>query len=266
MRVVESCLGAGRCAVLIHGFPDSWWSWRNLVVHLLARGVDVRALDLPGFGGSELARRPEEVNVLRRVLPELRAYVEAQRPRKVVLIGHDVGALMAWMLAAETPVEGLLVFTVGHPGAALRPDRPPLEYLRSWHWGLCALPRPAPELLLRARDWRVFRGIVGHHPEADTWIRDLQRPGALTSALHWFRGNRLDFLRLPDFAGPGCPTVAALSLGDLRYVSRRSMLESERFVRPHPFIFYELPNLTHWPMLDAPEDAAYLVDRLLEFT
>lgn len=263
MQVVESGRGAELQAILIHGFPDSWWTWRHLIEHLLGRGIDVCALDLPGFGASTLAQSPQEVNVLRRVLPELRAYVQARRPRRVALIGHDIGALLAWMIAAETEVAGLFVFTVGHPNVALDPLRSPLEYLRAWHWGVCALPRPAPELALRAADWRLFRRIVAHHPEADTWIRDLSRAGALASALHWFRGNRRDFLRLPRFSGPACPTVAVLTQGDLRYVSRRGLVDSARMVRPHPFVLHELPDLTHWPMLDDPVSVAGLWDELL---
>lgn len=265
MFVVESELGALRRAVLIHGFPDTWWTWRHVIQHLLQAGVDVRAVDLPGFGRSTLVRRPEEVNVLGRVLPELCRYVEAQEAEQVLLVGHDIGALLAWMVAARTSVQGLLVFTVGHPDAALAPLRPPTEYLRAWHWGAMSLPYPAPELALRAERWRLFCRIVSDHPETERWIRELQRPGALRSALSWFRGNRRDFLWLPKISGPGCPTMGVLTEGDLRYVSRRSMAASGRFMGGQAFVLRELAGLSHWPMLDDPGRMATLLDEFLAF-
>ena len=104
------------------------------------------------------------------------------------LVAHDWGAAAGWALAALHPerVNRLVALSVGHPATFWQSGLDQRE--KSWYMLLFQFRGTAEELLTRD-DWQLFRDWVRHHPEAEHWIKGLQRPGALTAALNWYRAN-----------------------------------------------------------------------------
>lgn len=104
--------------VFVHGFPDFWYSWRNQL-RAFSADYQVVALDLRGY---DLSDRPEGVANYKIpvLLDDIRAVINAERnDRKAILIGHDWGAALSWLLTGQNPdlVERLVVLSVPHPGA-----------------------------------------------------------------------------------------------------------------------------------------------------
>ncbi|MBV8190436.1 MAG: alpha/beta hydrolase [Alphaproteobacteria bacterium] len=90
--------GAGPLVILCHGFPECWYSWRHQLPALAAAGFHAVAPDLRGYGRSD---RPEEVGkytVLDDV-GDIVGLVDALGAEQAVVVGHDVGATMAWQAA-----------------------------------------------------------------------------------------------------------------------------------------------------------------------
>jgi len=107
--------------VFVHGFPDFWYSWRNQM-QAFAADYQVLALDLRGY---DLSDRPDGVEnyTFPVLLGDIRAVINAERNgRKVILIGHDWGAALAWLFTGQNPdlIERLVVLSVPHPGAITR--------------------------------------------------------------------------------------------------------------------------------------------------
>lgn len=112
--------GEGPLVIMVHGFPESWYSWRHQIGPVAAAGYRVAAIDVRGYGGSD---RPEPVAAyaLERITGDLVGLKAALSPdAPAVLVGHDWGAPIVWNSAFVRPdlfraVAGLSVPFAGAP-------------------------------------------------------------------------------------------------------------------------------------------------------
>ena len=94
MRIAE--MGSGPLIILVHGWPESWYSWRHQLPALAAAGYHVVAPDMRGYGASD---RPAAVEALRTstiCAPTSPASSTPSAKQTAVLVGHDWGAIVAW--------------------------------------------------------------------------------------------------------------------------------------------------------------------------
>jgi pimeloyl-ACP methyl ester carboxylesterase len=209
-RVIEQ--GAGTPVVLLHGFPDSADVWRNQLPALAAAGLRAIAPDLRGFGESD---RPEGVDqyAIALLVGDVLALMDASDVQRAHVVGHDWGAFLAWVVAALAPdrVDRLAVLSVGHPNSWGRASAHVDQRRRSWYMSLFNAEGLAEQALARD-DWKLFREFVGGAADVERYVRDLARPGALTSALNWYRANApIEVIVSGDW--PQIPPVAADTLG-----------------------------------------------------
>ena len=92
----------GPLVVLLHGWPESWYSWRHQLPALAAAGYRAVAPDLRGFGGSA---RPEAVEAydVHHVCRDLVGLIDHYDARTAVVVGHDWGAILTWQCALLAP-------------------------------------------------------------------------------------------------------------------------------------------------------------------
>ena len=111
-------LGKGPLVVLIHGIPEFWYSWRQQIEPLARAGFRVVAVDQRGFNRSG---KPIEyaAYLTRQVVEDIAAVVRQEGYTKVHIVGHDSGALVAWMFATLHPemTDKLTILSVPHPNA-----------------------------------------------------------------------------------------------------------------------------------------------------
>ena len=243
--------GEGLPVVLLHGFPDSSQGWRHQVPALTAAGLRVLAPDLRGFGESD---KPEGVEPygLRHSVADVVSMLDELGVASAHVVGHDWGAAVAWTLAAYAPerVERLAVLSVGHPNMYRRPS---LEQRRRF-WYQLLFQFDVAEELLTQNDWELFREFVDGEPDAERFVADLSRPGALTAGLNWYRANsnpRRHLGTRPDVPAVAAPTLALWSSGD-RYLTEEPVLESVRHVTG-PWRYERIDGAGHWMQLDSPE-------------
>jgi pimeloyl-ACP methyl ester carboxylesterase len=118
------CVSLGRSEspllVLIHGFPDFWYSWRAQMP-ALARDFHVVAIDQRGYN---LSGQPEGVESygVGRLVGDVLAVVKQFGPGKAVIVGHDWGGMVAWSFAMTHPelTDRLIVLNLPHPSGLLR--------------------------------------------------------------------------------------------------------------------------------------------------
>ena len=126
MHIAE--LGSGPLVLLIHGFPESWYSWRNQFVALANAGFHVVAPDMRGYGKSDI---PPEISSysLMHMTGDVIGLVSALGRKQAVIIGHDWGATVAWHAALFRPDVFPLIATMSVP-FRLRGPAPPMRLLR----------------------------------------------------------------------------------------------------------------------------------------
>jgi len=111
-HIAES--GEGPLVLLLHGFPQFWWTWRSQLPSLSAAGFRAVAADLRGYGGSD---KPPRGYDLITAASDAAGMVRALGEANAVVVGHDWGGLVAWTMAAYFPkvVRRLAVVSVAHP-------------------------------------------------------------------------------------------------------------------------------------------------------
>ncbi len=115
--------GQGPLAILVHGFPESWYSWRHQLGPIAAAGFTACAIDVRGYGGSDKPPRIEDYT-LEAIAGDLIGLADALSPGEpVVLIGHDWGAPIVWNTAFTRPdrIRAVAGLSVPFAGAPLRP-------------------------------------------------------------------------------------------------------------------------------------------------
>ena len=121
--------GAGPLVILVHGFPESWYSWRHQLGPIAAAGFTACAIDVRGYGGSD---KPHDVSAyaMERIVGDLVGLADALQPgAPAILIGHDWGAPIVWNSALTNPARFRAVAGLSVPFAGA-PQRPFTEIFR----------------------------------------------------------------------------------------------------------------------------------------
>jgi len=262
--------GTGRPVVLLHGFPEFWFSWRYQIPALAAAGYAAVAPDMRGYNTSE---KPHGVAAygIDALVADVVALVDRIGNGPAFLVGHDWGGIVAWYAAMRHPerFEKLVVLNAPHPATYARDFWTTSQGLRSFYWLLFQLPR-LPEALIRARDWRAIdemfrrevfntdafaRGEIGRYKEA------LARPGAITSMVNYYRAifRHARRVGISDLKPIGIPTLLLWGERDPHLCpSLASGLEpwvTDLTVR-------RLRGAGHWIQMDEPEVVS---NAMLEF-
>ena len=188
----EAPAGAGPLTLLVHGFPECWWTWRHVIPTLAQAGHRVAALDLRGFGGSD---RPPSGYDLVTLAQDLAAVVRSLGHERAVVVGAGLGGQIAWALPSLAPDLTTAIVPVGAPHPlALRSlwaralSGPALQYVSLRIPGLAERrlrSRSALEGLLRSWAGPHTREVLAE--EAPYYAELLSRPGAARSALEPLR-------------------------------------------------------------------------------
>jgi pimeloyl-ACP methyl ester carboxylesterase len=130
LRIAEADAtgGKGPEALLLHGWPESWYSWRHQLTALANAGYRAIAPDMPGFGGTDSLARMEDYNAI-TIARYIVGLLDALEVKSVILIGHDWGAVNAWNLVKLYPDHFSRLITLSVPH---RPqgDIPPMAAAR----------------------------------------------------------------------------------------------------------------------------------------
>jgi len=121
--------GKGPLVVLVHGWPESWYSWRHQIPALAEAGYRVAAPDVRGYGGSD---KPAaiEAYAIKEMCADIAGLVEALGERQAILVGHDWGAPIVWHTSLFFPqrVRAVAALSVPHAG---RGPAPRIELFRN---------------------------------------------------------------------------------------------------------------------------------------
>lgn len=194
MHYVEK--GAGPLVVLLHGFPECWWSWRRQIDPIAAAGFRVVVPDLRGYGDTD-KHGPYDLDTVTDDVCKLIESLGVGGQAHVV--GHDWGGALAWHLASKRPAfcRSLAVLNCPHPAAmALPQTMTNLRQLKkSWYMFFFQLPGIPERLLTKNDAAEIVRALRGNAIDRTHFsveelrpLRDaIQKPGAAKAMLGWYR-------------------------------------------------------------------------------
>jgi pimeloyl-ACP methyl ester carboxylesterase len=251
--------GAGPLVVLLHGFPEFWYSWHHQLDALAAAGFRAVAPDLRGYNESD---KPHGVSAYRieYLTADIAALIRHLGESSAHIVGHDWGGVVAWHLPLHHPgiVRRLAILNAPHPALLLREIRRPVQMFRSWYIFFFLIPC-LPEWTLRRGNFAGLESIFRTDPVRPGTFDDdaiaryklaLGRPGALTSALNWYRASfrRSPARALRELQPIDEPTLVLWGERD-RYLDLRLLDGLERWVRQLQIV--RLPEASHWVQNDS---------------
>ncbi|XP_071689863.1 epoxide hydrolase 1-like [Rutidosis leptorrhynchoides] len=100
MHVAE--IGEGPVVLLIHGFPELWYTWRHQMLHISSKGYRAIAPDLRGYGDTEAPAATTSYTVF-HIVGDIVGLLDSLGLDKVYLVGHDWGAIISWYVCLFRP-------------------------------------------------------------------------------------------------------------------------------------------------------------------
>jgi len=256
----------GRAVVLLHGFPQTSYCWHHQLDALETAGHRGIALDQRGYTARA---RPANVADYRieLLVNDVLAVADALDLERFDLVGHDWGAMVAWVTAASRPerVRTLTAVSVPHPrafAAALGADGDD-QRQRSSYIEVFRAEGGVAERALLGEDGsgdglrRMFdaTGLPSDTDEVEQFVSAMLEPGAMTAALNWYRAS--DPGALAAVGTVEVPTLFVWSTADVA-IGRRAAEATADWVTG-PYRFEVLEGVSHW----IPETAPDALNRLL---
>lgn len=186
----------GPVVLLLHGFPEFWYSWRKQIDPLAAAGFRVIVPDQRGYNKSS---KPAGVKsyALSLLTSDVMAIADQLGRDRIFLAGHDWGAAVAWATALQFPsrIARLGILNVPHPSVLRRylaTNRRQLR--RSWYIFFFQLPW-LPEFFFSSSNFRIGAKTLARSSRPGTFSpEDLaqyraawSQPGAMTAMINWYR-------------------------------------------------------------------------------
>ena len=187
-------VGQGPLVVMIHGFPDYWYTWRHQM-DALKGDVRVVAMDTRGYNRSNKPQGIENY-AMAKLVDDVAAVIRDAGEDSAVIVGHDWGGAIAWQFAFANPemTDALVVLNLPHPVGLIREfDKSATDYARVFREG-------------KASDPDVFFGMPMTPQTLSIWMTDeAARPHYLgafgrsdtTAMLNYYKAN------YPDPEDPG---------------------------------------------------------------
>jgi pimeloyl-ACP methyl ester carboxylesterase len=271
LHVVQAGPKSGIPIVLLHGFPEFYYGWRKQIPALVEAGCRVI---LPDQRGYNLSDKPKGVRAygVYTLVEDIVGLINALEYEKVNLVGHDWGAVVAWVLANKYPerLHKLVIMNVPHPAVMRRFLLRDFEQMRrSLYVYFFQLPW-LPEAGFRAKDWRGAERALRNTSKPGSFTeQDIKKykeawsqPGAMTAMLNWYRAVIRYMPALPEDPRIKVPTLMMWGMQDFA-LSHRMARPSMDYVDEGNLILF--PEATHWVHLDAADEVNhYLVDFVLD--
>lgn len=252
-------MGSGPLCVLIHGFPDFWYTWRAQMPEL-AKHFTVVAIDQRGYN---LSDKPEGVENYRldKLVDDVDAVVSHFKAEKSVIVGHDWGGMVAWSYAMRFPkkTDRLIILNLPHPRGMLRElannpeQRKNAQYARNFQQPDAA-SKMQPEFLAF---W------VTDAAARPKYIEALKR-SSMEGMLNYYKAN---YPREPYTPPPGgfpqvkCPVLIIHGLKD-KYLLPGGLCGTWNWI-DNELTLVTIPNADHFVQQDAADKVTRTMVRWL---
>ncbi|HEY3142589.1 MAG TPA: alpha/beta hydrolase [Acidimicrobiales bacterium] len=250
----------GRLVLLLHGFPESAESYREMLPPLADAGYYAVAPSQRGYSPGARPPAVEDYNIL-RLVEDAVAIADVAGADTFHIVGHDWGGAVAWVTAAVHPEEvtSLTALSTPHPDAISNAMSDPAgeQSQLSGYMETFRAPGSEQVFLEDGADTFVTAFSSAGLPtdKAEVYAELLATPEALGAALNWYRANPLPTdLRI----GPTkVPTLYVWGTEDLAFA--RSTAEATAALVEAPYTFKELQGRGHWLPEEAPDDLTPLL-------
>ena len=250
--------GEGDLMLMLHGFPEFWYSWRHQIPEF-AKNYKVVALDLRGYNDSD---KPADKSayVMDEFIRDVEGVIKGLGYDKCILVGHDWGGAIAWNFAYAHPemVERLIILNLPHPAKFAEGMRNPQQLLRSSYMFFFQIPW-LPEFLIQSSDYQpIETAIKGMAVNKSAFSKeDLEaykdaaaKRGAMTATLNYYRNIFQQRMTSQDWSVLSVPTLMIWGEKDTA-LGKELTYGTEAYVRD--FQIKYIPDCSHWVQQEQPQ-------------
>ena len=251
--------GEGSLMLMLHGFPEFWYSWRYQISEF-AQDYKVVAIDLRGYNESEKPQNREDYAIA-ELVKDVEGIIKGLGYERCILVGHDWGGALAWSFAYAYPemLEKLIVMNLPHPAKFATALRSNLQQmLRSWYILFFQLPL-LPELAFQFDDYRaissafidsVIDKTVFTDEDIAAYKKAAAKPGALTAMLNYYRNIFPGLLAPRTWEMLPIPTLMIWGEND-KFLGKELTYETQDYVKDLQLKY--IPNCSHWVQQEKPD-------------
>jgi pimeloyl-ACP methyl ester carboxylesterase len=248
IKIHYQTLGKGPLLVLLHGFPDYWYTWRDQMP-ALAKHFQVVAIDLRGYNKSDQPRGVENY-ALEKLVDDVKAVLKHFKQDRAVVVGHDWGGLIAWTFAMKYPekTDRLIILNLPHPRGMQRElannplQQKASQYARNFQSDLAA-SLVTPELLV----------FWVKEPEAKVKYLEALKRSSIEGMLNYYKANypREPYKEERTFPPVKCPVLMIYGLKD-PYLLPGALNDTWQWLEKD-FTLVTIPDAGHFVHRDKPE-------------
>ncbi|MCT7975765.1 alpha/beta fold hydrolase [Laspinema olomoucense] len=251
--------GEGPLMLMLHGFPEFWYSWRHQIPEF-AQDYKVVAVDMRGYNDSD---KPQDLSAyqIQELIQDIEGIITGLGYESCVLVGHDWGGAIAWYFAYSYPqlVQKLIVLNIPHPakfGEGLRSN--PQQVFKSSYAFFFQLPL-VPELLIQFNDYQAietaFQSMAVNKnafspADITAYKNAAAKPGALTAMLNYYRKTLWELVSDKEWNLLEVPTLMIWGEDDTA-LGKELTYGTESYVRNLQIRY--IPNCSHWVQQEQPE-------------
>ncbi len=260
LHVAEAGPADGPLVILLHGFPEFWFGWRDLIEPLAEAGFRVIAPDQRGYN---LSTRPKGLASyhLDHLADDIFALAEAVGRQKFSVVGHDWGASVAWWMATRNSdsITRMAILNAPHPAIWRRSmTENSAQRKMSQYVQMLRIPW-LPEMMIKASGYRALTDAFKSSVRPDVFGKRAiaayraawRQPGALTAMLNWYRA-----LFIKDLAVPREGSIRTQTLviwGDQDAFAEPKLAEASAALCASARVLH-LPKASHWVVHDQPDE------------
>ena len=187
--------GEGKLMLMLHGFPEFWYSWRHQITEF-ANDYHVVAVDLRGYNESDKPRKLEAYK-LSELVKDVKGVISGLGYEDCILVAHDWEGAIAWNFAYTYPemLEKLIILNIPHPAKFAQGLETPQQLLKSWYIFWFQVPW-LPEFLLQLNNYQAIADALSNmaidkaafsEEDLNAYKDAAAKRGALTAMLNYYR-------------------------------------------------------------------------------
>lgn len=251
-----------KLVILLHGFPEFWYSWRHQLVALSGE-YKVVAPDMRGYNLSDKPKRVSDY-AMDKLVDDITGLIRHFGYKKAALVGHDWGAGVCWAVATKNP-EYLwkLVCLQVPPVSVWKKNQTVKQLLASWYMFFFQLPK-LPEWFLERKDFaKLAIGLKTSTVEKDVFTYEdileykkaWGQSGGLTGGINYYRANIIKrlFARSGNSGKVRIKIPTLFIYGEKDHAVLPSTVEGVGDVIDAEYIEVRIPNAGHWVQLEAQQ-------------
>ena len=264
------CGNGKKLILLLHGFPEFWYSWRHQMIAL----SDEYTVVAPDLRGYNLSDKPAQIKdyEINKLVDDVTGLIRHFNREKAAVVGHDWGASIAWATARKHPefVWKLCALQVP-PQQVWKKNQSFKQFLASWYMFFFQIPF-FPEWLLSRNDFALLENSLKNSPvqknvftpEVITeYKKSWRKPFVLQNALNYYRAN---FFRLFSASSDSDKKIRVPTLfiyGENDHAILPETVKGIAEFIDAPYEEFHIPTAGHWVQQEESETVTQILREFL---